>query len=95
MAKTTKGSSYSAPIYKSYVFKDKDPAIDELRTLIEDNAGERVNGKNLREIVTAGGPNVSTMRAWFFGATKRPKNATLEAAGRAIGFERVWRKRKT
>jgi hypothetical protein len=30
------------------------------------------------------------MAAWFFGATKRPQNATLEAAGRALGMKRVW-----
>jgi hypothetical protein len=84
----------AAPIYKSYVFKDKDPAIDVLRTVIEDSTGERVNGKALRHIHESGGPTAGTMRAWFFGATWRPSNATLEAAGRSLGFERVWRRRK-
>src|ERR1700746_2132509 len=86
------GNGRALPIYKSYFFKDKDPVIDELRTLAEDYFGEKVSGKNLRSIQTAGGPTASTMREWFFGKTKRPTSATVEAAGRSIGFERTWRK---
>lgn len=83
------------PIYKSYTFRDKDPAIDELRTVVEDHFGERVNNKNLRKITEGGGPTAGCMGAWFFGTTKRPQNATLEAAGRAMGFQRVWQPLKT
>jgi hypothetical protein len=93
MAKKGNGS-YHAPIYKSYVFKDKDPVIDELRTLAEDYFGQKITGKNLKQIETAGGPSNSTMRSWFFGKTKRPASATVEAAGRSIGFERTWRRRR-
>jgi hypothetical protein len=93
--KAAKSGSYVPPVYGSYVFRDKDPVIDELRTLAEDYFGEKVTSKNLKEITTAGGPTLGTMRQWFFGKTKRPTSATVEAAGRSIGFERVWRKRKT
>jgi hypothetical protein len=32
------------------------------------------------------------MRSWFKpDGTRRPQNATIEAAGRALGKERVWR----
>jgi hypothetical protein len=92
--KRANGKVYRAPIYGAYLFRDKDPVIDELRTLAEDFLREKVSGKNLYQIEKGGGPKVSTMKEWFFGKTKRPTNATVEAAGRSIGFERTWRKRK-
>jgi hypothetical protein len=82
------------PIYKSYMFRDKDPAIDELRTVIADAMGERVNKKTLKTITESGGPTKGCMSGWFFGKTKRPQNATLEAAGRALGYRRVWQRSK-
>jgi hypothetical protein len=86
----------SLRLYKSYMFRDKDPAIDELRTVIQRaNNQNRLDHKALAQITEEGGPTVSCMRAWFFGVTKRPTNATLEAAGRAIGYQRVWVKRKS
>jgi hypothetical protein len=65
--------------------------IDELRTMVEDKFGARVNAKALGEIAAEGGPSASCMRAWFFGTTKRPTSATVEAAGRSMGYKRVWR----
>lgn len=78
------------PLYKSYVFKTKDPVIDELRTIAEDYFGARLSGKGLQQIAEAGGPSASCMRSWFFGKTLRPQNPTVEAAGRAMGFKRKW-----
>ena len=82
------------PIYKSYTFRDKDPAVDELRTVIEDHYGERVSNKVLRKIQEGGGPTAGCMAGWYFRTTKRPQNATLEAAGRAMGYRRVWQPMK-
>lgn len=82
------------PIYKSYLFKDKDPAIDELRTVIEDHFGRRINPVSLKGVQINGGPTVGCMNQWFYGKTKRPQNATIEAAGRALGYKRVWRQDK-
>lgn len=77
-------------LYKSYMFRDKDPAIYELKTALAD-AGRDVNKKGaLLAIERAGGPTVSCMKGWWSGTTKRPQNATLEAAGRACGLNRVW-----
>ena len=87
----TKKSNGLRP-YKAYLFRDKDPVIDELRTIVEDHFGRRVNRTSLKGIKLNGGPTVGCMAAWFFGATRRPQSATLEAAGRAIGYKRVWRK---
>jgi len=77
-------------IYKSYVFRNKDPEIDVMRTLVQDHFGGRLSGKQFSQIEEDGGPTSATMRNWFFGTTKRPQNATLEAAGRAMGFRRKW-----
>jgi hypothetical protein len=76
--------------YNAYRFKGKDPAIDVYRTLVEDHLGRRVNSKDLGKIEDDGGPGAGTMKAWFFGKTIRPQNATLEAAGRALGYSRKW-----
>lgn len=94
MTAKKKGGNGRMPLYQSYLFRDKDPAIDELRTVVEDHFGQRVNNKQLSEIHASGGPTASCMGQWFFGKTKRPQNATLEAAGRALGFRRVWQKHK-
>jgi hypothetical protein len=81
-------------LYKSYVFKDKDPVVAELRAMIEDYQGEKIKGKHLAEIERGGGPSASAMRAWFFGDTRRPQSSAVEAAGRCIGYKRTWVKMK-
>jgi hypothetical protein len=80
--------------YKAYVFKgEKDPVIAQIRGMAEDYYGvTKLTGKELAQNSKDGGPSNTCMRAWFYGETKRPQNTTIEAAGRAMGFERVWRK---
>lgn len=96
MARNGNGKTHrTIGTYRAYNFRAKDPVIDELRTIVEDHFGRRVNGGDLRNIAEGGGPTVGCMRGWFFGTVKRPTNPTIEAAGRSIGFERVWRKMKT
>jgi len=90
--KSGSGDGRALPLYKSYVFKGKEPCIDLTRTLFEDVFGRRVDTKMLAEVEKNGGPSVGCMRGWFFGDTMRPNNVTVEAAGRALGYERVWRK---
>ena len=81
---------------KAYLFRDKDPVIDELRTMMQDHfdgTGRDASLKNgMREIADTGGPTTSPMHAWFFGKTRRPQSATVEAAGRAMGFKREWKR---
>ena len=79
-------------MYKSYMFRTKDPVIDELRTIIEDANGVRVQHKHLARIEDDGGPTASAMRGWFFGKTRRPQSPAVEAAGRAMGYKRIWTK---
>jgi hypothetical protein len=78
-------------LYKSYVFRNKDPVIDELRTIIQDETGDkRLESKTLKAIEEDGGPTVACMQGWFRGKTKRPQSASLEACGRAVGYKRGW-----
>jgi hypothetical protein len=81
-----------ARLYGAYRFTKKDPAIDSYRTLVEDHFGHRVSRKDAAMIAESGGPTAGTISNWFFGKTLRPQNATLEAAGRALGYRRVWQK---
>lgn len=82
-----------AKLYKSYLFKTKDPAIDRIRTVMQDHFGKRnLSAEDYAEVYEQGGPSAGCIKSWFEGKTKRPQNATLEAAGRAIGYHRVWRK---
>ena len=68
--------------YSAYKFVDKDPEIARLRSMMGDT--------KLSQVTKDGGPSSSCMSAWFYGETRRPQNATIEAAGRAMGFERKW-----
>lgn len=78
------------PTYGAYRFLDKDPAIDQLRTIAQDHFGGRITRKALTVIEHSGGPSTGSMYNWFFGDVKRPQSASLEAAGRGMGFRRKW-----
>ena len=78
---------------KAYLFRDKDPVIDQLRTMVEDEFGHRLSRKALQMIEDKGGPKLGTMAGWFLGPVKRPQSATIEGCGRALGYERKWIKR--
>ena len=78
--------------YKAYVFKDQDPAIYDLQAMATKHFGHSIKGHDISQINKDGGPSTSCMRAWFSGKTKRPRNDTIEAAGRAMGYERAWRR---
>jgi transcriptional regulator with XRE-family HTH domain len=67
--------------YKSYSFTDKDPIIDEIRTVVQDS------GVSYRQIEEESGVTGSTLHAWFHGKTRRPQAATLNAVARALGYK--------
>ena len=86
-------SDFNAPkeermsqLYKTYLFKEKDPAIG----LIAGEIAKR--GISYEEIAERSGVREQTLRAWFWGKTKRPQFATLEAVARALGLR--WELRK-
>lgn len=81
----------SLKLYKAYNFRSKDPVIDELRTIVQDVYGtKQLDTKLFNDIEEKGGPTAACVRGWFLGKTKRPQSASLEAAGRAIGYKRKW-----
>jgi transcriptional regulator with XRE-family HTH domain len=68
-------------IYRSYSFRDKDPVIDQLRTL--------VGNASYQEISDASGVSTSTLYNWFYGATRRPTYAATAAVASACGYDFV------
>ena len=66
--------------YKTYSFKEKDPAIDALRTIIADE------GASYSELHDLSGVAARTMWGWFHGPTKRPQHATIMAVAIALGY---------
>jgi DNA-binding phage protein len=69
--------------YKSYVFIDKDPIIDMVRTAVDDS------GMKYKKITEDSGVSGTAMYGWFRGKTKRPQYATVMAVLRAVGKDLV------
>jgi hypothetical protein len=67
--------------YKSYSFTDKDPIIDEIRTVIKDS------GTSYAWIEDQSGVTTQTLRAWFYGTTRKPQAATINAVARCLGYK--------
>jgi transcriptional regulator with XRE-family HTH domain len=67
--------------YKSYNFVDKDPIIDEIRTVYQNS------GVNYKWIELNSGVTSTTLSAWFSGKTKKPQAATINAVLRALGYK--------
>ena len=65
--------------YKSYSFVDKDPIIDEVRTVFQDA------GVTRQWIENESGVTANTLHAWFEGKTRRPQAASINAVLRALG----------
>lgn len=79
-------------VYSTYSFRDKDPVIDELRTLAQDTARARgvAFEKVYNDAALDANMSQSTPRNWFKGSVRRPQNPTVEAFGRALGYYRKW-----
>jgi hypothetical protein len=67
--------------YKSYNFVDKDPIIDEVRTVFAQS------GATYRWVEEHSGVTHQTLRNWFDGETKRPQAASINAVLRSLGFK--------
>jgi len=65
--------------YKSYNFLDKDPIIDEVRSVFQ------AAGVTKQWIEDESGVTSQTLHAWFEGKTRRPQAATVNAVLRAMG----------
>lgn len=67
--------------YKSYNFVDKDPMIDQVRTIVRDSQ------MTYKDIAEGSGVTPQTIRNWLDGATKKPQAATFNAVLRTCGFK--------
>jgi DNA-binding phage protein len=68
-------------LYKTYSFKEKDPIIDHMRTIVQDE------GLKHSEIHALSGVSSTTLYNWFEGETKRPQFATVMAVARSMGYD--------
>lgn len=78
--------------YKTYRFKDKDPMIDQLRTVLQGEfPGSRKNGARINYSLASSHSGVSetTLRNWFEGETRRPQFASMCATARGAGHDLV------
>jgi hypothetical protein len=67
--------------YKSYNFTDKDPIIDEIRTIYQDS------GANYHWVSENSGVSQGTLSNWFGGKTRKPQAATVNAVLRCLGYK--------
>jgi hypothetical protein len=75
-------------ILRPYNFVDKDPVIDEVRTVVTDEGLI----KRLRIVADLASLSYSTIDGWFNGDTKRPQNASIMAVMLSLGYQRTWKK---
>jgi transcriptional regulator with XRE-family HTH domain len=68
--------------YRNYRWKDKDPIIDALRTVRNDE------GLTNHETAQITGVAASTFKNWFDGETRRPMNSTSTQMAAALGYVR-------
>src|SRR5512146_672134 len=66
-------------LYRSYVFIDKDPVIDVVRTVMQTTKARPAT------VARDSGVSPTTLRNWFHGATRRPQFATVAAVANALG----------
>ncbi len=64
--------------YKTYLFRDKDPVIDLLRTVKDDTKAK------VAAMAHDSGVSTGTLYNWFSGKTRRPQFATVVAVARAM-----------
>jgi hypothetical protein len=67
--------------YKSYSFVDKDPMIDEIRTIVQRS------GASYQWVHENSSVAVGTLTKWFDGSTRRPQAATMNAVLRSLGYK--------
>lgn len=78
-------------VYRTYNFIDKNPVIDKVRGLAQ-NEGLFNHLGILSEISNVGR---STMANWWHGATRNPQHHTIAAVVTALGYEEQFVKKKT
>jgi hypothetical protein len=65
--------------YKSYNFIDKDPIIYEVWDVVK--------GVSWSYIEEESGVSRACLQGWFYGATRKPQQATIRAVLRSVGYD--------
>lgn len=77
-------------IYRTYNMVSKDPSIDRVRTIVQDEG----LFKNLTALSEISSVSSSTLNNWFHGDTMRPQNATIQAVLTSLGYKTDYVKEK-
>lgn len=75
---------------KGYLFIDKDPILDLIKTeaQIEFNGdvGTRISKAQFEKLSLDSGIGVATLRNWFYGDTKKPRHLSTRFVLEALGI---------
>jgi hypothetical protein len=82
------GKKGALHLYRTYMFKDKDPVIDRIRTIMRDE------GISERDLHIVSGVSTTTFHNWFKGETMKPQYATVAASVSAMGYKQEFVKEK-
>ena len=77
-------------IYRTYQWVDKNPVIDKVRTLVQDEG----LFKKLNIVHEISGVATTTLDNWFNGKTRSPQHGTIAAVITALGYEERFVKTK-
>ncbi|MBR0753527.1 hypothetical protein JQ604_15165 [Bradyrhizobium jicamae] len=69
-------------VYRTYNMVDKNPVIDKVRTLVQDEGLI----KKLGIVHEISGVSTSTLDNWFNGTTRSPQHATIAAVVTSLGY---------
>lgn len=78
--------------YRCYNFTNKNPVIDKVRTVLQDEGLYSKKKRSLLHQLT--GVSVSTYDGWFEGDTRSPRHETVGATLAALGYEEKFVKAK-
>ena len=70
-------------VYRTYNFIDKNPVIDKVRTLVQDEGLI----KKLSTVHDISGVSITTLDNWFNGKTRSPQHATIAAVITSLGYQ--------
>jgi hypothetical protein len=76
--------------YRTYSYIDKNPVIDKVRTLIQDEGLI----KKLGIVHEISGVSTHTIDAWLNGATRNPQHGTIAAVITSLGYQEEFVKKK-
>lgn len=78
--------------YRTYRYIDKNPVIDKVRTILQD---EGLYTKKKRNMVhQLSGVATTTLDNWFDGDTKNPQHHTIAAVVTSLGYEETFQRVK-